>query len=121
MATPISNDKILPSESTRTPISSKKGTEQGGTNGPDTTKSTQAANDIARTETNTVDVERANQIFNQSELQASGESSISTPEQARLVAAELKELIEDDGLQALQAQAGPASANLSALLEAAPA
>ncbi len=121
MATPISNDKILPSEGARPPISSKKGTEQGAANRPDTADSTQAANGTAGIETNTVDVERANQIFNQSELQASGESSISTPEQARLVAAELKELIEDDGLQALQAQAGPASANLSALLEAAPA
>ncbi len=121
MATPISNDKILPSEGTRTPISSKKGTGQGGANRPDTADSAQAANDTAGIETNSVDVERANQIFNQSELQASGESSISTPEQARMVAAELKELIEDDGLQALQAQAGPASANLSALLEAAPA
>jgi len=65
-------------------------------------------------------VERANQIFSQSQSQASGNVSIETPEQARLVAADLSGMIEENGLQALQAQAGTGSANLSALLEAAP-
>ena len=121
MVTPISNDKILPSDSARTTVSDKKTAEQGGANKSDMAASTSTSDETNNIEVNSVDVERANQIYSQSQTKtASGESTISTPEQARLVAADLRGQIEENGLQALQAQAGPASANLSALLETAP-
>ncbi len=120
MVTPITNDKILASEGTHTSVSNKKSTEQGGTHQTDPTSSTVTPNDTTSVEANSVDVERANQIFSQSQSQASREISITTPEQARLVAADIRGMIEENGLQALQAQSGPGSANLSALLEAAP-
>jgi hypothetical protein len=68
-----------------------------------------------------VDVERANQIYNQSTSKlSSGEEPITSPEQARSLVAEIRTQIEADASQALKAQTGAASGSLSALLEAAP-
>ncbi len=121
MVTPISNDKILPSDSTRRSISDNKSAGQSGLTRPDTIATHSTQDETASTEENSLDVERANQIFSQSQLQTSSrEDSIFTPDQARSAAAELSVQIAGNSTQALQAQAGPASANLSALLETAP-
>ncbi len=121
MVTPISSDKILPSDSTRRSISDNKSAGQSELIRPDTVATPSTQDETTSTEENSLDVERANQIFSQSQSQASSrEDSISTPDQARSAAAELKAQIAGNTAQALQAQAGPASANLSALLEAAP-
>lgn len=120
MATPISNDKILPSDSAHTSVSSgKKSAEQDGAKMPDTGNPTITSNDTTGIEATSVDVERANQIFSQAHT-ASGEGSISNPEQASLVVADLRGQMEENGSQALRAQAGSASVNLAALLETAP-
>jgi hypothetical protein len=123
VASPISNDKILPSGNTLTSVSNHKGAGQERVEPQETFASGQDAGESAVTEGTSVDVDRASQVFSQSQSQAtSGENSISTPEQARMAVTELREQIAENSAQALQAQTGgPATANLSALLEAAPA
>ncbi len=122
MASPISNDKILSSDNMRTPVSNNKSAKQDQAEHPETAASNQVADESVPMETGSVSVERANQVLSQLQNQASnGNNAISTPEQARSAVAELRSQIADNGIQALRAQAGPASVNLSALLEAAPA
>jgi len=119
VVTPISNDKILPSDSTSRSISDNKSTGQSELTRPDSVATPSTQDEATSTKDYSLDVERANQIFSQSQA-SSREDSISTADQARSAAAELSVQIAGNSTQALQAQAGPASANLSALLEAAP-
>ena len=122
MASPISNDKILPSDSMRTTVSNNKSAKQDKADHPETVDSNLVADDSVGKEVDSVDVERASQILSQSQTQtSSGNDSIFTPDQASSAVAELRAQIAENGIQALRAQAGPASVNLSALLEAAPA
>ena len=122
MATPISNDKILPSDNARTPVSGKGTAETSGRERSDANASTAVSSQANEVDTGSVDVERAHQIYNQAEPNISTrEDAISTSEQAHIMAADISDQIERNGMQALQAQARSASPNLSALLEAAPA
>ncbi len=121
MTTPISNDKILPSDGTRTSVPEKKTAERSETTGSGAGNPTTASQDTRAVEGSSVDVERANQIYSQEQAPiTSEEDSISNPEQARLLATDIGEQIGADGHQALRAQAGSASMNVSALLEMAP-
>ncbi len=121
MATPISNDKIMPSDSNRASVSEKNAAEKGGAGKTNTSGTTITDQDTSAVEASSVDVERANQVYSRTQAQVSPkEDAIHTHEQASALVAKISEQIEQDGLQALQAQAGSASASLSALLEAAP-
>jgi hypothetical protein len=120
MVAPISNDKILPSESANSPVSEKKRADQGAADQKASTSET-IAQDEQGVETSSVDIERANQIYNQSTARLqSGNDLITNSEQAKAVATEIRVQIEQNGQEALKAQTGSASKSLSALLEAAP-
>ena len=122
MTTAISNDKILPPDNKRTAASDKRATDR-----PESTHS--AANHSAAAdqggsalETGSVDVERANQVYSQEQIQiTSREESATNQEQASILASNIGKQIEADALQALRAQAGSVSMNITALLETAPA
>lgn len=121
MATPISNDKILPSDGASGTISGKKRADQ------ETATQTNTSGDAISKDENgsaagSVDVERANRIFNSSTPKhSSGEDVITNPEHARAVAAEIRTQIEGNAMQALKAQTGSGTSGLSVLLETAPA
>ncbi len=120
MVTPISNDKILPSENTGSAVTDKKKADHSVATQNSASENT-VSQDNGGVETSSVDVERANQIYNRSSpKQPSGENAITNPEQAKVVAAEIRTQIEGNALEALKAQAGPGSGGLPALLEAAP-
>ncbi len=121
MVAPISNDKILPSDSNSGPISGKKRADQESTS-LKTANSGVLHQDEASVETDSVDVERANQVYSQSTANpTSGENRISSPEQAKALVVEIRTQIEANAQLALTAQTGAASNSLPALLEAAPA
>jgi len=122
VVTPISNDKILPSDDARSAVSEKKQANQGAITSQGESNASTISQEDNGVETSSVDVERANQIYSQSASQlTSGEEVVTSPEQAKTLATEIRAQIEQDGLQALRAQTGAASNSLSALLEAAPA
>lgn len=118
MTTPISNDKILSTNQEKTPASGKRGAESPGKSGNAATPSPQSNTGQA---TETVDVGRANQLFNQAAQSLSDEPVITNPEQAKEVAAEITQQLSSDAEKALRSQAGSASGELAALLETAPA
>jgi hypothetical protein len=117
---PISNDKILPSDSNNSPVSGKKRADQESTS-QKTTNSEALSQDKASVETDSVYVERANQVYSQSTANpTSGENRITSPEQAISLVAEIRTQMEANAQLALTAQTGAASNSLPALLEAAP-
>ncbi len=120
MVTPISNDKILPSDSSGSSVTEKKKTERQATT-QTTPRNDIIANDEKVTETSSVDVERANQIYNSSAAKiSSAEDTITNAEQAKAIAAEIRTQIEGNALEALKAHSGTNPGGLAALLEAAP-
>jgi hypothetical protein len=117
---PISNDKILPSDSNNGPVTGKKRADQGSTN-QRATSSEALSQDEASVETESVDVERANQVYSKSKANpTSGENRITSPDQAKSLVAEIRTQIEANAELALKAQTGAAANSLPALLEAAP-
>ncbi len=117
---PISNDKVQGANSTSSSVSEKKRADQG-TVGQGTANSESNSQNEQNIETGSVEVERANQIYNQSiPKPSSGKELITNYEQAIAVTAEIRMQIEENSLHALQAQTEGASASLSALLETAP-
>jgi hypothetical protein len=118
VTTPISNDKILSTNQEKTPASGKREAESSQARG--NAGAPEQQHSAAQT-TETVDVQRANRLFNQAENPVSGEGEISSPEQAKEVAAEITQQLSSDAEKALRSQAGSASGELAALLEAAPA
>jgi len=121
VVTPISNDKIMPSNSASSSVTDKKGAAQEAVT-QKTTASETISENAGNTETSSVDVERANQIYNSSETRpSSGENTITNLEQAKAVAAEIRSQIEANAMQVLKAQTGASSDSLAAVLEAAPA
>ncbi len=117
MVSPVSNDKILSTNEGKTPPSGKRDTESV-TNGSGS--STPESENTAPQAAETVDVGRANQLFNQAEARVSDTSVISSPEQAKEVAAEIAQKLTADAAGALRAQAGSISGDQTALLEVAP-
>ena len=120
MVAPISNDKITPSDSNSRSVSDNKRADQGtvNQNAADNEALTQSNSGV---DTDSVDVERANQIYSRSTSKlSSGEEPITSSEQAKSLVAEIRTQIEANASQALKAQTGAASSSLSALLEAAP-
>jgi hypothetical protein len=117
VVTPVSTDKILSTNEGKTAASGKRDAESVGKSGDSGASRPQS--DVAEA-TETVDVGRANRLFNQAENSLSSEP-ISDPEQAKEVAAEITTQFAGDADRALRAQAGSASADLAALLETAPA
>jgi hypothetical protein len=118
VVTPVSNDKILSTNEGKTAESGKREAESMGTSGNAAAPSPQ--NNAAQA-TETVDVGRASQLFNQAAQSLSDEPVISNPEQAKEVAAEITQQFTSDADKALRSQAGSASGDLAVLLEAAPA
>lgn len=118
MVTPVSNDKILSTNEGKTAPSGKREAESMGKSADRSAPNVE--NEASQT-TETVDVGRANQLFNQAETSLSDEAVISNPEQAKEVAAELTRQFASDADKALSSQAGSASGDLAALLETAPA
>lgn len=122
MTTPISNDKILPSDGARASVTEKKTAEKSGARQPGQDSLATTSPNTTAVETSSVDVERANQIYSQKQAQfASLKDPISNQEQARILATDIGKQIGADALQAFKAQAGSVSMNISALLETAPA
>ncbi len=123
MTTPISNDKILPSDGGRTLATEKRAAGNPGTVEPGSDSSAAVSQDAANTgEMSSIDVERANQVYSQEQTQiTSKEKSVANQEQARNLASDVGKQIEANALQALKAQAGSVSMNITALLETAPA
>ncbi len=122
MTTPISNDKILPADSNRTTASEKRAAEKPESIQSATNHSAAANQAESAIETSSVDVERANQVYNHEQTQiTSGSEYVSSQEQAHLLATDIGKRIEGNALQALKAQAGSVSMNITALLETAPA
>lgn len=121
MVAPISNDKIMPSDNNSSSVSTKRSANQEASN-QKASSSEAISQDNTSVETDSVNVERANQIYNQSTAKPSSDQSlISTYEQAQSLVAEIRSQIEANGQQALKAQTGAISDSLPALLEAAPA
>ncbi len=121
MVTPISNDKIMPSDGASSSATERNRADKGtATQGSVGNQS--VSKDENSPETSSVDVERANKIYSQSASKASsGNNSITNSEQAKDIAAKIRAQIEGDAHQALRAQIGAGSGGLAALLEAAPA
>ncbi len=120
MVSPISNDKIIPSDSTGSAVTDKKKADQGAVT-LDNPISNPVATEENSPETSSVDIGRANQVYNSATAKpSSGEDVITSPEQAKAIASEIRTQIETNGRQALRAQAGASSGGLAALLEAAP-
>lgn len=118
MVTPISNDKIMPSDSANSAVTGKKKADQGIVPQAGTNSSALEEDSI---DTNSIDIDRANQIFSRSTPRPlSDEDRITSPEQAKAMVTQIRLQIEEDGLQALKAQTGAGSAALASLLEAAP-
>jgi hypothetical protein len=117
VVTPVSNDKILSTTEGKTAPSGKREAESLGKSDPTSPPSGQ--NGTAKT-AETVDVERANQLY-KAASPLSEEDAISSGEQAREVAANIAQQISNDADKGLRAQANSASGELAALLETAPA
>jgi hypothetical protein len=117
VVTPVSNDKILSTNEGKTPASSKREAEalgkDGGAGAPNRQNDTAPATD-------TVNVERANQLYNQGVKPLSDEAAISSSEQAQEVAATIVQQFTNEADKALRAQADAASGELAILLKAAP-
>lgn len=121
VVSPISNDKTLPSDRASSSVTDKKRAAQEAVTQKSTASETIPENG-GNTETSSVDVERANQIYNSSETRpSSGKDAITNLEQAKAVAVEIHSQIEANALQVLKAQTGASSDSLAAVLEAAPA
>jgi hypothetical protein len=118
VVTSVSNDKILSTNEGKTAASGKRDAESVAKNHHSGAAAPQ--NDVARA-SETVDVARANQLYNQAESTLSSEPVITNQEQAKEVAAEITRQFASDADKALNSQAGSASADLVALLETAPA
>lgn len=122
MASPISNDKMLPPIGTKTNRSDDKGTgrPQGtGQAGEGPTTPAAQANPTAE---DRVEINQANRVLNQQNSQGvRSDNPIETPEQAASLAASIKEQIQTDGAKALTAQGGVIRGHLDALLNNAPA
>jgi hypothetical protein len=117
---PISNDKILPSDSNSSSVAGKKRADQGTSN-QKIVSNESSPQDENSAEKSSVDVERANQIYSQSTAKPSSKkTTIANPERALTLAADIHQQIEENSAQALKAQTGGISNSLSALLEAAP-
>jgi hypothetical protein len=118
---PISNDKILPSETASSNVSEQKKPGNKTIDQSITATNQAASQEESNVETSSVSVDRASQIYNQSTTKLfSGEDPIADPEEAKSLAAEIRLQIETNGQQALKAQTGSATKSLFALLEAAP-
>ena len=107
MVAPISNDKILPSETTSNNVSEKKKPSPEDSGHVASTQNQTTSSDESSTETSSVDVERANQIYSQSKARlSSGENQITNPEQAKSLAAEIR-VPDTDRPGPPSARAGP--------------
>jgi hypothetical protein len=122
VVTPISNDKITPSDSASSSVTDRKKADQSTLTQKDV-GSEAISHNGGSAETNSVDIERASQIYHSSEYRVSSEGTITNQEQAQAVAAEIRSQIEANGLQSLKAMTGAISSSdsLAAILEAAPA
>ncbi len=123
VVTPISNDKITPSDSASSSVTDRKKADQSTVTQKDGGSETISQNG-GRAEANSVDIERASQIYHSSESKVSSdEGTITNQEQAQAVAAKIRSQIEANGLQSLKAMTGAISSSdsLTAILEAAPA
>lgn len=122
MVTPISNDKILSSDSANSAVTGKKKADQGVATQQNSTGGNRVPQEENAIEGSSVDVERANQIYNSSASKpAPGRDFITNLEQAKAVAAEIRVQMEENSQQAFKAQTGASSTGLAALLEAVPA
>jgi hypothetical protein len=119
VVTPVSNDKILSTNEGKTAASGKRDAESVSKNSDAGAPGVQSSDTAKATET--VDVGRANKLFNQAVQSLSDEPVITNPEQAQQIAAEITRQFSGDGDKALRAQGASASVDLAALLETAPA
>lgn len=122
MASPISNDKMLPPVGTKATRSDSKGSGHPEGAGQPAGGASAPADQASATAQDRVEINRANQVLNQSASQGvRSENPIETPEQASSLAAQIKEQIQAEGAKALTAQGGVIRGHLDALLNNAPA
>ena len=118
MASPISNDKMMPPVGTKASRSDDKGSGRPEGSAEETSPAPQAS----QTAEDRVDINQANQVLNQSNSQGvRSDNPIESPEQAASLATQIKEQIQAQGAKALTAQGGVVSGHLDALLNSAPA
>jgi len=120
VVTPISNDKLLSSSSSKTGGSDTKST--GGTNRSSTdTGSAAATPEAGRPADDTVNIDRASQLYRSAASEPTRSTGkINTSEEAAQLAARISEQLTADSSQAMQAQAGGLSRHIGSLLSTAP-
>ena len=121
MVAPISTDKPLSADENRTSAGNRASEQVSGTTATDNrTPASVPSRD--NPDVDTASVERAAQLYRQSNLAApEGETSVASPEQAQRMASQISRMMVEQAEQAFQSQAGSVSEDLTAVLEMAPA
>lgn len=120
MVAPISTDKPLSADESRTSAENRAGERISN---PVAQESRTPAAEPSSTKpvSDTATVDRAAQLYRQANLAVpEGETSISTPEQAQQLASQIVRQMGEQAEQAFHTQAGGVSVDLTALLETAP-
>lgn len=120
MVAPISNDKLPSSSSTRAGGANTKSTGSADKSNTET-KAAAAAPEASRPADDTVNVDRASQLYRSAASEPTGSAgNINTAEEAAQLATRISEQLMANGAQAMQAQAGGLPDQVGSLLSAAP-
>lgn len=120
MVTPISNDKLPSSGSSKAGGTDTKSTSSANKSGTETTSAT-AAPEVNKPTDDTLNVDRASQVYRTTASEPTGPTgNISTAEEASQLAARISEQLAADGALAMQAQAGGQPSHIDSLLSSAP-
>ena len=120
VVTPISNDKILSSSNPKSGSTDTKGTGRSNDSSADST-STTAASGINKAADDTVNVDRASQLYRSAVSEpVKSTGNINTAEEAGQLVARISQQLMADGAQAMQAQTGNLANQAGSLLSTAP-
>ncbi len=120
MVAPISTDKPLSADESRT-SAGNRATEQASRADASGNQNSTSAPPAVNPDADTATVDRAAQLYRQSSLTSATEGSVTTPEQARELVSRISQQMAEQAGQAFQSQAGGVSADLTAVLETTPA
>jgi hypothetical protein len=117
---PISNDKLPTPNSQKAGGTNTKSTGSANKSGTETNTAT-AASEATRPADDTVNVDRASQLYRSSASDPTGSAgNINTSEEAAELATRISKQLIANGAQAMQAQAGGLPDHVGSLLSAAP-
>jgi len=120
VVTPISNDKLSTSSNQKAGGADTKSTGSANKSSTETNTAT-AASEVTKPADDTVNVDRANQLYRSAASDPTGSTgNITTPEEAAQLASRISEQLAANGAQAMQAQAGSLPNQVGSLLSAAP-